>query len=275
MPTRNQGKSTSIHRKVRVSSANQQKEERSQNGNLIAHFAQEPISESLQISDTKKSEKISTDKITIKAEQQSVSKNSNNLISGQTSQQIKEQEIAKAIDLANRSITKPRKRSRKHPPMEFGFKKFALAFACAAVVVFGIIYLIESNSPDVSTKVAAIENGISVIYPKYIPRGYGPHPTGVTSENGKVVMEYKNLETGGSFSITEEVSDWTSSDLYENYVKKEFGDDYNKTEDSGIVVYTSTNNTAAVWMDGGVLIKIKVTSGTLTKKQITTIATEK
>lgn len=262
-----------MHCKIRVSSANQQKEKKTKTSSMISHFASEPISEN--ITDVKKSENVLMDEIMIETARQDMDKKSDDFIPKQTSRQIKEQEIEKAIDSANRNVTKSRKKARKHPPMEFGFKKFALALACTAVVVFGIIYLVDANSPDVLTKVTAIENGISVIYPKYIPRGYGPYPTDVTSENGKVVMEYKNLDTGGSFSITEEVSDWTNSDLYENYVKEEFGSNYSKTEDSGLTIYINTNNTIAAWMDGNILIRIKVTSGTLTKKQITTIATEK
>ena len=88
-----------------------------------------------------------------------------------------------------------------------------------------------------------------------------------------VLINYKNAETGEAYSITEENSSWNSTALQNNYVKEQFGANYTKVEENGISVFISANN--AAWVNNGILFKLTVTSGSLTRKQITTIATSK
>lgn len=278
-------KSIFMRQKVRISDVQRRKvsSPKVEQKNAIVHFAKEPIPENELIQNTIEEmamenmavvhdnpiETIARQRIAERiAEQNKVQQKA-------TAKQIKEREIEKAFSLAGRDIKKSRKKMKNHPPVEFGFKKIALALACAAVIVAGIVYIVDSSSPNVSKKVVAMQNGINAIYPKYIPRGYGSSPVDIMSENGKIMMSYKNPETGDSFSVVEEASEWTDAELYENYVKDEFGSDYVKVEESGITIYIKNGNTAAAWMDGKVLIKLNVSTGSLTRKQITTIATTK
>ena len=120
-------------------------------------------------------------------------------------------------------------------------------------------------------KVAAMQTGINAVYPQYTPRGYSL--SDITAENGRILINYKNAETGEVYSITEENSSWNSTALQNNYVKEHFGANYTKVEENGISVFISANN--AAWVNNGILFKLTVTSGSLTRKQITTIATSK
>ena len=144
----------------------------------------------------------------------------------------------------------------------------ALALTCAAAVVFAIVYFVNLNMPDISLKVAAMQSGIDASYPTYVPRDYSL--SSITSENGKIVLDFSNNSTGDCFSITEEQSHWDSSALLSNFVKDEYGDNYTTIREQGLTIYIS--NSDAAWVNGGVVYKIKSVSGSLTKKQIRSIA---
>lgn len=156
--------------------------------------------------------------------------------------------------------------------VSFGFKRVVLALACAAAAVFAIVYFVNLNSPDISLKVAAMQSGIEAKYPTYIPRDF--NLSDITSENGKITLNFRNSSTGDAFSIIEEKSSWDSTALYENYVKYTYGDNYTLIRDQettrGLALYIS--NSDACWVNGGVVYKLKTTSGSLTKKQIKAIA---
>lgn len=188
-----------------------------------------------------------------------------------TAREIKEQAIRKAMlqaakteEVDELSAKKTKKTGRLH----FGFAHVALALACAAAVVFAIVYFVNLNMPDISLKVAAMQSGIDASYPTYVPRDYSL--SSITSENGKIVLEFNNNATGDSFSITEEQSHWDSNALLSNFVKDEYGDDYTAIREQGLTIYI--DNSDAAWVNGGVVYKIKATSGSLTKKQIRSIA---
>ena len=201
-----------------------------------------------------------------------IKKKSNQMPSKRLSaREIKEQEIAKAINATNRQITRKQAKARKYPPMEFGFKKVALALAMSAAAVLGIVYLVDTNSPDISLKVAAMQNGINAVYPEYTPRGY--ILSDITSENGKVTLNFKNPETGTSYSLVEENIEASDTTTLAEYVSDTFGENYTKLEEQGTIVYIGSGG--AAWVDGGVFYKLKVSSGSLTRKQILTIATTK
>ena len=191
----------------------------------------------------------------------------NNVVTSQqtrmTSQEIKQQAITKALNrVAN---TEPAKSKTK---VHFGFKRILLATFCAAVAVFAIVYFVNLNAPNISLKVAAMQSGIEAVYPAYVPRGY--RLSDITSENGKVVLNFNNTEDEGSFTIIEEKSSWDSNALFSNYVKEEYGDSYTVIREQGLTLYVCGSN--AAWVNGGVAYKIKTTVGSLSKKQIKSIA---
>lgn len=185
-----------------------------------------------------------------------------------SAREIKEQEIAKAISATTRSFSQEKRHRRHYRKMGFGFRRAVLAMACAAVAVFAIVYFVNVNSPDISMKVAAMQTGIDAHYPNYVPRDY--NLSDITSENGKITLNFRNDTTGDAFSLIEEKSDWNTNTLLNEFVKPNFGDNYTVISESGFNIYLSNGN--AAWMNDGIFYRIVVKAGTLTKKQISTIA---
>lgn len=189
-----------------------------------------------------------------------------------TAKELKDQAIKKA--LAEAIVTpektdKAKKTKKSNNKMHFGFGRVMLALSCAAVAVFAIVYFVNLNMPDISLRVAAMQTGINASYPNYVPRDYSV--SSITSEDGKITMEFQNGNTGDVFNLIEESSSWDSNALMTNYVKDEYGDNYTVVREQGLTIYISSSN--AAWVNGGVVYKIKNNTGSLTNKQIKSIAT--
>jgi hypothetical protein len=191
-----------------------------------------------------------------------------------TAKELKDQAIQRALASASKTSenmdAKKTKKSKKAPKLHFGLGRVVLALSCAAAAVFAIVYFVNLNMPDISMRVAAMQTGIEATYPSYVPRDFSL--SDITSENGKVVLSFKNSGTGDAFSLTEETSSWDSNALLANFVKDEYGDNYTTVREQGLTIYISGGGDAA-WVNGGVVYKIDSTAGALTKKQINTIAT--
>lgn len=196
-------------------------------------------------------------------------------VSKMTAKELKDQAIKKALADASRttdeekSATKTKKVKKKSVKVHFGLGRVVLALSCAAAAVFAIVYFVNLNMPDISMRVAAMQTGIDASYPSYVPRDYSL--SDITSESGKVVLNFKNASTGDAFSLIEEQSSWDSNALLANFVKDEYGDNYTTVREQGLTIYVSGSD--AAWVNGGVVYKIDTTAGSLTKKQINTIAT--
>lgn len=283
-------------RKVKISTNKSRKDmKRPVKAPKIARFAEEPVQKvQAQIAKAPEVEKVQEAKATAKIEPVSapavvsaakafdmvkVNRKMRERVERQTQPQtqttltakeIKEQEIKKAISATNRSFSHQKKSRRHYKKMDFGFRRVALAMACAAVAVFAIVYFVNLNSPDISLKVAAMQTGIDAHYPNYIPRDYSL--SDITSENGKVTLNFKNASTGDAFSLVEEKVDWGANDLYANFVRANYGENYVIISEGGLSIYISGSN--AAWVNDGIFYKITTTAGSLTKKQLTTIATK-
>lgn len=183
-----------------------------------------------------------------------------------TAKQIKEEAIEKAIQSTSRNDFS--EKSQKSHRLHFGAGRIVLALTCAAAAVFAIVYFVNLNAPNISLKVAAMQTGIEATYPSYIPRDF--NLSGITSEDGKITLNFKNSSNGDDFSLIEENSSWDSNTLLNNYVRPTFGDDYITMREQGLTIYISGDS--AAWVNGGVVYKLSVASGTLTKKQIRAIA---
>lgn len=183
-----------------------------------------------------------------------------------TAKEQKDAAIQKAI-AETKSIPEPRRRQSRER-VHFGFRRVVLAMACATAAVFAIVYFVNQSTPNISLKVAAMQSGIDAKYPTYVPRDYSL--SDITSENGKITLNFHNSATGESFTIIEEKSSWDSNALLTNYVRDAYGDDYSQIAEQGLTIYISGSN--ACWANGGVVYKLKTTSGSLTKKQIKAIA---
>ncbi len=186
-----------------------------------------------------------------------------------SAKEIKEKEIKKAVSLAQRIPSGGKKRHKKIDLIgRFGWARLTLMITCAITAVFALVYFISITSADMSLRVAASQSGIEASYPDYVPRGY--ELSDVTSASGKVAMSFKSAD--GVFSITEENSTWDSDALLNDYIRKNYdADDYSVVVEQGLTIYMGTN--WETWVNGGILYKLEVRSGSLTKKQLKSIAT--
>ena len=189
-----------------------------------------------------------------------------------SAKELKDIAIKKALESAEKNSKaeqKNEKKTAKSKKMHFGFGRVLFAMSCAAAAVFAIVYFVNLNMPDLSLRVAAMQTGIDATYPTYVPRGY--NLVDISSENGKIVLNFKNSSDNNSFSLTEERSSWDSNALLTNYVRVEYGDNYSAVKEQGLTIYV--NNSNAAWVNGGIVFKIDAENGVLTKKQIRSIAT--
>lgn len=185
-----------------------------------------------------------------------------------SAKELKDQAIKKALAQAATMNEGTGADTKKGEKFHFGFGRVMLALVCAATAVFAIAYFVNLSMPDVSLKVAAMQTGIDAKYPSYVPRDY--NISSITSENDRVTLNFVKSTTDNSFTLKEEKSAWDSSALLSNFVKAEYGENYSILREQGITIYVSNSN--AVWVNGGLLYKIEAAQGTLTEKQIRSIA---
>ena len=78
------------------------------------------------------------------------------------------------------------------------------AFLCSSAVVAALFFVVQSNMPDISIKVAAMQTGIQATYPSYVPRDY--RLSGVyTAQDNSVAMDFLGPNQA-KFTLTEEES---------------------------------------------------------------------
>ena len=175
--------------------------------------------------------------------------------------------LARNVSSSASQLDTTRSKRQKHKKEKSGLstgRRFALAFAVAAVAVTGLGVLIMNSVPDISLQVAAMQVGIDATYPAYVPRGFSM--TNVTSADGRIRLTFSNNET--TFVITESQSSWDTSAVLNNYVKPEW-ETYTTTHENGITVYL--NNSNAAWVNGGIFYTVECENNALTKKQLTNI----
>lgn len=169
----------------------------------------------------------------------------------------------KAAKSAMRSLAKmnddaPKMKAKRKP------HRIALAVLCSAITVFALFFFVQTNMPDITVKVAAMQTGIDATYPSYIPRNYTLKT--VTSEkDGSITMTF-NGPDDASFTLTEEKSTWDSVALLNNFVKGEYSSDYSTIRERGITVYVDRGK--AAWVNGGLLYKVSSSFKNLSKEQI-------
>ena len=143
------------------------------------------------------------------------------------------------------------------------------AFLCSSAVVAALFFVVQSNMPDISIKVAAMQTGIQATYPSYIPRDY--RLSGVyTAQDNSVAMDFLGPNQA-KFTLTEEKLPWDSTALLNRFVKPKWGEDFTTIKEQGITIYISGSN--AAWVNAGIVYKITNLHGELTKKQIKNIVT--
>ena len=143
------------------------------------------------------------------------------------------------------------------------------AFLCSSAVVAALFFVVQSNMPDISIKVAAMQTGIQATYPSYVPRDY--RLSGVyTAQDNSVAMDFLGPNQA-KFTLTEEKLPWDSTALLNRFVKPKWGEDFTTIKEQGTTIYISSSN--AAWVNAGIVYKITNFQGELTKKQIKNIVT--
>ncbi|MFC2702450.1 MAG: hypothetical protein ACFN3A_01365 [Candidatus Nanosyncoccus sp.] len=143
------------------------------------------------------------------------------------------------------------------------------AFLCSSAVVAALFFVVQSNMPDISVKVAAMQTGIQATYPNYIPRDY--RLSGVyTAQDNSVAMDFVGPNQA-KFTLTEEKLPWDSTTLLNRFVKQKWGENYDSIREQGITIYINGSN--ATWVNAGIVYKIINHQGELSKKQIKNIVT--
>lgn len=184
-----------------------------------------------------------------------------------SAKELKDRAIKKALaDVVKKSPPAP-----IHKPKLTNLSHFFLALSCTAATIFVILYTTNLNKPTLPLRVAAMQTGINATYPSYVPRDFSL--SDILSENQKITLNFRHKTLEDRFSLTEEKSSWDSNTLLKNYVLPAFGKDYTILRDNeltkGLTIYIHSYN--ATWLNGGVLYKL--TSESLTKRQIVDIAT--
>ena len=183
--------------------------------------------------------------------------------------EIKDSALASAMKNVD-SVDKQSSRAITSTPdsvkTRLGANKLLLAFGCAALAVGVIGYVVSTNTPDLSVRVAAMQSGIEASYPSYIPRGYTL--SDIVSEEGKLTMVFTNSESL-SFTLTEEKSAWDNDALENNYVKETWGTNYTSLREQGITIFVAGSD--AAWTNGGIVYRLDASGNNLTKKQIKSI----
>ena len=181
-----------------------------------------------------------------------------------TSKQIKENEIAKALD----------KGTPKEPKKKFFASKHVrlLTIGGASLIVFiAAIYVTYTNIPSLSVSIAAAQAGIAATYPSYHPDGYSLVQP-VTNDNGKVVLHFKANGGTTHFTISETRSSWDETAVLQNVVTPVAGNNFTTTEEQGLTLYSYNNGQTTTWVNGGILYTIDG-NAPLSSEQIGNIAT--
>ena len=176
---------------------------------------------------------------------------------------IKNEAIAEALDKA------PSKKEAKHHTKRRKTSRFlSVASASLALLLLGG-YFTYINMPNLSVRVAAAQAGVNASYPDYHPDGYslnGP----VAYTQGQVSMKFAANAGPQNYTIEQSKSNWDSSAVLDNYVKKKAGDNYITYNERGLTIYTFDGN--AAWVNGGILYTISG-NAPLSSDQIRRIAT--
>lgn len=136
-----------------------------------------------------------------------------------------------------------------------------MAGALGVVVAIGVYVAM----PTISVKMAASKAGIDAKNP-YAPKGYTIDGK-VAYGKGKVVINYHGKNDGDGYTVTQEKSDQTTSDLLSDLTSK--GEAYDEVRTSNKSIYLTSDN--ATWVENGIKYTIKG-NDYLDTEQITDIA---
>lgn len=182
-----------------------------------------------------------------------------------TPKQVKDAAIAKA--LATPAPTK--EKSKKTKKRSFQWTRRFTIITALFVVLIGAGAVTYFNLPNLSVALAASQSGVDAKYPEYVPDGYSLSQP-VTYQDGEVSLKFTSNTGNGDYTIVQENSSWDPSAVLENVVRKEAGDNYVLTQESGLKIYTYDGD--AAWVSDEILYTID-SEAPLSNDQIRRIVT--
>lgn len=135
----------------------------------------------------------------------------------------------------------------------------------AALLIVGFITYM--SLPSLSVEFASARAGFNAGLPGYQPSGYklsGP----VAFEPGKITINFQSNTDERSYSVTQEVSQWNSEALQENFFAAR-NKRFETTQEAGRTIFLYDNGKAS-WVNGGVWYQID--SNSLSSEQLVRIA---
>lgn len=140
------------------------------------------------------------------------------------------------------------------------------AISTVTVLLFG--FFAWQNAPNLQTRLAATQSGVSAHMPGYKPSGYSAQ-RGVKSEPGKVAITFRSNTDDKQFVVTQQASNWSSDSLLSNHVLAS-RQPFQTYQDQGKTVFIYDNSNAT-WVSGGVWYRIDG-NASLTSDQLLRIA---
>lgn len=162
-------------------------------------------------------------------------------------------------------LKKPKQRLARR--LGFSRKATNIALTSLTIILLGG-FILYQNIPNLSMRIASSRAGFNANIPGYKPSGFsmsGPVEYGP----GKIRVSFNSNSDERQFSLTQQVSNWNSSALADNYMLDK-NKQYQTFNDNGktIYIYDSSN---ATWVSGGVWYQIEGDSS-LTSDQLLKIA---
>lgn len=125
-------------------------------------------------------------------------------------------------------------------------------FAVALLLVVG--FFAYQNVTNIGMRIASSRAGIRGNLPGYQPAGFGV-AGGIAYNPGQIIISYKSNSDNRNFKIMQNVSEWNSQALLDNYVAVNHPN--NQTiQDRGKTVYIYDGSNAT-WVDGGIWYRIE------------------
>lgn len=179
------------------------------------------------------------------------------------------QATSKSEALFNKALQNaetPKKHTQKHQKRSKTAKHASIASSLAAAVLL-VGFIAYLNWPNLNLKLASSQAGFSAEMPGYQPSGYsfsGP----IDYQAGKVTINFKSNTDDRSYSVKQEVSNWNSQSLQDNFLTAQ-NKTYEVQQEAGRTIYLYDNG-QATWVNGGVWYQLDGSS--LSPEQLMKVA---
>jgi hypothetical protein len=147
-------------------------------------------------------------------------------------------------------------------------KRLTIASASVLSVLLIGGFFAYQNFNKLDLYLASTKAGFSDITPSYKPTGYGL--ASVSSGSGVIETVYNSNTNSKSYTLSEKKSNFTSSDLLQNFVLNTAGQNYETVISNGLTIYLYAPH-SATWVNGGIWYIISANSS-LSDQQLVQLA---